>query len=295
MKYYTREWAENPFDNPRIMLEYERYYAMIENEIPENVRKIIRERHDTHISRVYFEGNDYIMEVSKEVWGSARFIFKNAVVTTKGKIEDEWWLYNEIYKIEDKLEIHILFTEAETVIICDDIQNEVLERKYFRNLYKSEDRLKEKDEYYDSILDDRIVTTIINKEFIFGILENWEQIIFAFSQIYYIKSVNFNNMTIYNYYNFTENEKSEIDRTRFLDFEQSLKKYIEILSKYIDVIKDSDLKYVVEQLQEVYNRKNMPIEKKKQLYLKLNEKLTDIDFNSIYERILDCINEGLIE
>ena len=67
------------------------------------------------------------------------------------------------------------------------------------------------------------------------------------------------------------------------------------LKKYDNVIGDNNLKYVIEQLQGVYNRKNMHIKEKNQLYLKLNERLMNIDFDSIYERILECINEDLIK
>lgn len=295
MKYYTRKWSEDPFDNPRVMLEYEKYYETVENQIPDNIRKIIRERHDTHISKAYLEKNDYIMEAPREIWGSAKFIFKNAIVTTNGKIEDECWLYNEIYKRGNRLEIHILFTEADTIIVCDDIQSEITEKEYFRDLYEKKDKTKEKDEHYDNILNDEIVITILNKEFITGTLENWEKIIFAFAQIYYMKNFNIEDTMIYNYCNFTEDEKEEIYTKTFEIFEKNLKIYLETINKYKDVIKDIDLNYIIDKLYEVYNKQDIPIKEKNNLYLKLGENLKDIDFNKVYERILDCISKELIK
>ena len=74
-----------------------------------------------------------------------------------------------------------------------------------------------------------------------------------------------------------------------------MKELINIVKKYNDIIGNRNLNYVIEQLQGVYNRKNMHIKEKNQLYLKLNERLMNIDFDSIYERILECINEDLIK
>lgn len=292
MKYFTRKWAEDPFENPRVMLEYEKYYKTIEKQIPENMQRIIKDRHDTHISRAYFKENDYVMETSKEIWGCAKFIFKNATLIENGRIEDEWWLYNEIYKLENKLEIHILFDRADVVITCDNMQMEIEKIEYFKDLYGKKNKLGED---YDNILDNEIVTTVINKEFICGTLEDWEQIIFSFSQIYYMKNINIEDTMIYNYCKLTQNEKNEIYEKTFKNFEENLEIHIKTLNKYRNLIKDNDLNYVIDELMKAYNRQDILLKEKNKLYIQTNKKFANIDFNKIYIKILNCINDRLIK
>ncbi len=172
------------------------------------------------------------------------------------------------------------------------------EKKEFLEILLSE---KITETELDSIWYDEIVNTVTNKAHINGLhsLKKWEKLIYSFYETYlhvkFYKNNNIEDILMRQYYNCSNKEKEEMYILLFRNLEKNIIENITILKKYDNVIGDNNLKYVIEQLQEVYNRKNMPIEKKNQLYLKLNERLIDIDFNSIYERILDCINEGLIE
>ena len=339
MKYFKRGWFSNPKEIEGIINEYENYYKTIENQLSDNIKQIMKHRHDTHIVKTYVENKDYIMDLDEEIWGKAKFVFRNAEIKINGKIEDEWWLYDEVYKVGDKIEIHILFDKADIIIICDDAHIEIKENEYFKKLNENrknrkkiiakEENMKSLIELYnqathlneeekkefleillsekitetelDSIWYDEIVNTVTNKAHINGLhsLKKWEKLIYSFYETYlhvkFYKNNNIEDILMRQYYNCSNKEKEEMYILLFRNLEKNIIENITILKKYDNVIGDNNLKYVIEQLQEVYNRKNMPIEKKNQLYLKLNERLIDIDFNSIYERILDCINEGLIE
>ena len=340
MKYFKRGWFTNSEKVDDIIKEYESYYKTIENKLSNNFKQVINHRHDTHIVNTYFENKNYIMELDEEVWGKAKFIFENADIKVTGKIEDEWWLENEVYKIGEKSEIHILFDKAEVIILCDDAHIEIEESEYFKNLNQKrkkdgkkivtkEENMKSLMEIYnqatylsekerqeflemllseeitdtelDPIWDDEIVNAVINKEHIVGTasLRNWERFIYSFYNIYthvkFYKNNNIEEILVRQYCNCSNKEKEEVYIKLFKNLEENIINNINILRKHTGIIGDSNLNYVIEQLQRIYNRKDKPVKEKNQLYLKLNEKLMDIDFGSIYERILECINEDLIK
>ena len=340
MKYFKRGWFANPGKADDIIKKYEDYYKTIENHLSDNIKQVINHRHDTHIVKTYFENKNYIMELDEEIWGKAKFIFENADVKVTTKIEDEWWLYDEVYKVREKSEIHILFDKSEIIILCYDAHIEIEEREYFKKLREKrkkdgkkvitkEENIKSLMEIYnqathfnekerqeflemllseeitdtelDPIWDDEIVNTVTSKEHVSGVnlLRKWENLIYSFYNIYihvkFYKNNNIEDILIRQYYNYSIKEKEEIYIKLFKNLEENIIKNINIVKKYNDIIGNRNLNYVIEQLQGVYNRKNMHIKEKNQLYLKLNERLMNIDFDSIYERILECINEDLIK
>lgn len=340
MKYFKRGWFANPEKVDDIIKEYENYYKTIENQLSDNLKQVMKNRHDTHIVKTYFEDKNYIMELDEEIWGKAKFVFENADIKVTGQIKNEWWLYDEVYKVGEKSEVHILFDKAEIIILCGDAHIEIEESEYFKKLNEKrkkegkkiitkEENMKSLLEIYnqathlseeerreflemllseeitdtelDPVWDDEIVNAIINKEHIVGVnsLRNWERLIYSFYNTYthvkFYKNNNIEEILIGQYCNCSNKEKEEIYIKLFRNLEENIINNINILRKYNDIIGDSNLNYVIEQLQRVYNRKDMPIKEKNQLYLKLNEKLMVIDFDSIYERILECINEDLIK
>lgn len=297
MKYFKRGWFANPKDVNGIIEDYATYYKTIENQLSDNVKQVMKHRHDTHIVKAYIEGKDYVMELDEEIWGKAKFIFQNADVKINGKIEDEWWLYDEIYKVGDKIEIHILFDQADAIIFCDDAYIDTETKNYFKEVYAKEefnmDQL-----YLDKV---NILNIVDNKESICGwnMLNRWEQLLVKFIKIYtHINSYIYNNIenTMKEiYYDYSGEEQIEIYKQLFEQLEEDIKETITILNEYKNIIKDKDLGYVLDKLLEVYNKKNIPMKEKNQLYLNTNQEFKDIDFNKIYMRILDCINEGLIQ
>lgn len=340
MKYFGREWLTNPKKADEIVKEYEKYYETIENQLSDNLKQVMNHRHDTHITKTYFENKNYIMELKKEIWGKVKLIFNNAEIKAKGKIEDECWIYDEVYKIGEKLEIHILFDKAEIIILCDDAHMEIKENEYFKELNEKrkksgkkiitkEENMKSLMELYnqathlseeerkkfletllseqitetelDPIWDDEIVNTVMSKEHICGLnsLRDWEKLVYCFYNICihvrFYKDNTIEDILTRQYYNYSSLNKKEIYIQLFKNLEKNIIDNINVLRKYNNVIKDNNLKYMIEQLQKAYNKKDIPIKEKNQLYLKLNEGLMDIDFNSIYEKILDCINKELIK
>lgn len=340
MKYFKRGLFAKSEKIDDIIKKYESYYKTIESQISDSLKQVMKHRHDTHIVNTYFENKNYIMELDKEIWGKARLIFENADVKVNGKIQDEWWLYDEVYKTGEKTEIHILFDKIEAIIICVDAHIEIDENEYFKKLNEKrkkdgkkiitkEEHMNSLMELYnqaihlnkgerqkflkmlslekitdtelDSVWDDEIISTVENKEHITGLnlLEKWERLIYSFYNIYthvkFYKNNNIEEILVRQYHNYSDKEKEEIYIKLFKNLEENIINNINIIRKYDDIIGNHNLNYVIEQLQGVYNRKDVHIKEKNQLYLKLNERLMDIDFDSIYERILECINEGLIE
>ena len=53
-------------------------------------------------------------------------IFKNAKILKQDcNLENVWWLYQELYKVDDKYEVHILLRDEkklyDLILTCDDI------------------------------------------------------------------------------------------------------------------------------------------------------------------------------
>ncbi len=107
VKYFVKGWYKNTNKAKKTIEEYKHYYKTIENQLSASVKNILRDRHDTHIMNTHFIENNYIMELEEHIWGKANIIFHNATVKHSNDIKDEYWLYDEIYKVSDKIELHI--------------------------------------------------------------------------------------------------------------------------------------------------------------------------------------------
>ncbi|MFR0823386.1 MAG: DUF4085 family protein [Clostridia bacterium] len=299
VKYFVKGWYENSNKAKKTIEEYNHYYKSIENQLSASVKNILRDRHDTHIMNTYFIENNYIMELEEHIWGKANIIFHNATVKHSNDIKDEYWLYDEIYKVLDKIELHILLNKSEIIIICDDAYITVEDKAYFKNLYIKED-------YNINIMDnkDNIASTILNKEKVCGfiMLNSWEQLIYSFIQVYmHIRYYKYNNIDdkLENHYykcypNLSPEGKQKIYEKLFIALEEKLINSIKILEKYKHIIKEKELDSMINKFLEIYNKKDVSVEDKNQLYLNLGEQIT-FDLCNIYKRILECINADLIK
>ncbi len=327
MKYFKRGWFSNPKEIEGIINEYENYYKTIENQLSDNIKQIMKHRHDTHIVKTYVENKDYIMDLDEEIWGKAKFVFRNAEIKINGKIEDEWWLYDEVYKVGDKIEIHILFDKADIIIICDDAYIEVEEKEYLKNIYNKmntkendeiinkfiksleESNMSKKEKEHLKVLylydDIKPICPIPNKLYPSEIIENKkdicgydllnteEKVIFHFVRMYtFIKYNNIENIVKSEY---SMREQMETQEQIFKQFEEDMAKSLKELKKYKDIINNKEFDYIIKILLEICNKKDVPTKEKKQLYLNVKGKFKNIDFNKIYEKILKCINEDLIK
>jgi len=106
------------------------YAKYIKKEFKNKIPNFEKESfHDSQITNFIHKGNDYIFELDNE--GSFteinNIIFKNAeIIKQEFSIKDARWLYNEIYKIGDKYEIHLLLWASndeliDFILTCDDI------------------------------------------------------------------------------------------------------------------------------------------------------------------------------
>ncbi len=295
MRYFIKGWDDNSIKSKEIMQKYNNYYKIIEKEIPANIKNVLYNRHDTHILKTYFKGKDYIMELEEKIWGNAYIIFKNATIKKDINIKDEYWLYDEIYKIKEKYEIHILFNKSDTIIECDDAYIRVKNKDYFKDLYIKEDYC------IDLANTDmkNIANVVMDKEFVCGysMLNTWEQLIYSFIQIYmHIKYYKYNNIEeklANHYYNLSVKEKKDIYQILFTKLEEKLIKSIKVLGQYNRKINEKDLNNIINKFLAIYNKNNITIERKNQLYLNLGERIF-YDLNNIYKIIIQYIDKNLI-
>lgn len=296
LRYFIKDWDKDSSKAEKIVKEYNNYYKSIEDKLSSNVKSVLIGRHDTHIIKTYFKENNYIMELEKRVWGKANIIFSNATIKDSNNIQDEYWLYDEIYLSLDKLEIHILFSQSDIIIACDDVYTQIEKENYFEKLYEKED--------FDIDLTNNnkknIINTVMDKEFVCGyrMLESWEKLIYSFIQIYrhinYYKYNNIEEKVLNSDYNLSLKEQEELYRTLFLSLEEKLISSIKILDKYKEIINEKELENIIYKFLKVYNDDNLTIKKKNDLYLAINEKLS-FDLTKIYQSILQCIQYSLIK
>lgn len=85
--------------------------------------------HDCQITNIIQKENDLILEIDNEGEYTEinNIIFKNAkIIKQENEIKKAWWLYDEIYKVNDKYEIHLLLWASndefsDFILTCDDI------------------------------------------------------------------------------------------------------------------------------------------------------------------------------
>lgn len=114
-------------DNLLYVEETIKEYNKLEKETFKNISLDFRNEsfHDAQINSVIV--NDDI-EISVDSTGGFieknNIIFKNASLVSGNICEDYYWLYDEIYKDNDKYEVHVLTSLedfSEFIILCDDI------------------------------------------------------------------------------------------------------------------------------------------------------------------------------
>ena len=294
MKYFVRDWNKDIIKSKKIMQEYSNYYKSIEEQISVNVKNVLYNRHDTHILSTYFQEKDYVMELEEKIWGKAYIILKNANIKESTNIKDEYWLYDEVYKINGKYEIHILFDELDIIIECDEAYIKVKSTDYFKNLYIKED-------YSIDLFNNKkdIANAVMDKESICGYitLNTWEQLIYSFMIIYlHIKYYKYNNIEEKlknHYYSFSREEKEEIYQVLFSELEENLIRSIKTLEKYREEINEEQLNNIINKFLTIYNNKDITIKRKNQLYLNFGEEISS-DLNKIYKIILQYINKRFI-
>lgn len=106
-----------------------REYACIEIEQQKNetIEFMKESFHDAFILEVKEDKKDLIIKVDNEYGftNKTNIIFKNYNIILDENIDKSWWLYNEIYKVDNIYEIHILVSNEnglkELIIKCDDI------------------------------------------------------------------------------------------------------------------------------------------------------------------------------
>lgn len=302
MEYYKECFINNK------SVEEEKNHKIEERELLENAEKILNNRHDTHIVKMYFEKNNFIMDLDKKVWGQARIVFINASVkynNTREKtntmnneeIQNEYWLFYKIHKTFNNLKIDISLSKYDISILCNDIYVKVEEKEYFNKLYESCTI-----NLYEEIYDDKegIANAVLDKEINCGKkkLTTWEQLLFSFVQIYeHFSSYRYRNIDTLmgmNYYNYSLKEQEKIYIQLFKNLEKNIIESVQILEEYQDIINEKELKEIIIELLTIYNKEKIKIADKNKLYLQLTYDM-NIDFNRIYKRILDCIYEGLIK
>lgn len=295
VKYFVKDWCKNQKKAKEIIRKYNTYYKSIENKLSINIKNILDGRHDTHIVKTYFTGNNYIMELDECIWGKAKIIFCNAAVKYNSNINDEYWLYDEIYKVLDKIELHISFSKSDIIIICEDAYISIEERNYFKELYLKEDFNIEVAN--NNKID--IANTVINKKGTCGniMLKPWEKLIYSFIQIYihinYYKYNNIEDKIANQYHNLSAEDKNNIYKILFSNLEENLIDNIKVLEKYKYIINEKELDNLIDKILEIYNTKGISIEYKNELYLNLENQII-FNCNNIYKRILQCIDENLI-
>ena len=115
--YKTFEKAMNDYHNC--------VKKQFKNKIPDFEKECF---HDCCITNFTQKANNLIVEIDNDGERTEinNITFKNAkIIKQEGSIKDAWWLYNEIYKIGDKYEIHFLLWSNDTlndlILTCDDI------------------------------------------------------------------------------------------------------------------------------------------------------------------------------
>lgn len=243
MKYFVRDWCEDINKRKKIMQEYNDYYKTIEQQISVNVKNVLRNKHDMHIVKAYFQEKDYVMELEEKIWGKAYIIFKNTIVKHNSSIEEEYWLYDEVYKKQDKYEIHILLSKSDIIIMCEDAYISINSKNYYKDMYIKED-------YNIDLADNNkkdIANIVIDKEFTCGyaMLDQWEKIVYSFIQIYkhvnYYKYNNIDNTMERKYYNFSMREKEEIYSNLLSELEERLNKSVKVLEMNNQIIQSKEL------------------------------------------------------
>jgi len=120
MKYFTKQWYKNNqkiFVNKKglkILQEYVEYYKQIEPRLPDNIKafNLQQTMHDCIVKEHGFVGKDFHMKIdSRGCYSSVeKLVFVNAeIMESDINLDDATWLYEEVYILQERYEMQILF------------------------------------------------------------------------------------------------------------------------------------------------------------------------------------------
>ena len=87
--------------------EYQKHYSSIEKLLPEKIRKEYG-FHDCRITHLEQQGTDVIIELDHRggFTNVCKLIYHNATIIEQDNIEGSWWIYDEVYIMNDSYEFH---------------------------------------------------------------------------------------------------------------------------------------------------------------------------------------------
>lgn len=146
MKYFTKEWFLGGQGNHKKMKEevdsYQKHYRTIEKLIPSDLKSALH-IHDCDLIKMNFIGADLIIEFdpTHALSDTTKLVFKNAVLLENDEPNKEFCsIYNEIYLVNGRYEIHILFSSCQnSAIVLKQIivqSDNILFETQFRNVGK---------------------------------------------------------------------------------------------------------------------------------------------------------------
>lgn len=99
--------AQNEEKINEIQQEFEKHVRSIEKVLPEKIRKEYG-FHDCKVISIEQQGTDVIIELdhSGGFTDVCKLIYHNATIIEEDNIEGSWWIYDEIYIINDSYEFH---------------------------------------------------------------------------------------------------------------------------------------------------------------------------------------------
>ncbi|MGL5695195.1 MAG: DUF4085 family protein [Peptostreptococcaceae bacterium] len=108
IKRIEKYCLENEEKINHVMDEYCKHFEKIENDI---AQKIIEnyELHDCQILKIYKEGNDIIFDLDSSggFRDISKIIYRDGEVLENNLDEESYWLYDEIYRLDNGYEFHI--------------------------------------------------------------------------------------------------------------------------------------------------------------------------------------------
>lgn len=106
----TKFCLENKHSVDRTMEQYRKYYRMAVQSFDKGMVESIR-FHDCRIIKTDNSSGDLILHFDNTggFTDINEVIFENySIIKQDNLLEDSWWLYDEIYKVNDKYELHVL-------------------------------------------------------------------------------------------------------------------------------------------------------------------------------------------
>lgn len=104
IRQFCAQKEEKAFD---IQQEFQKHYSSIEGLLPEKIRKEYG-FHDCKVTHIDQQDNDVIIELDHRggFTNVCKLIYLNATIIEQDNIVGSWWIYDEIYIINDAYEFH---------------------------------------------------------------------------------------------------------------------------------------------------------------------------------------------